>query len=107
MCITVLIAVPIRQRSSRARETPKSGAQKKNPVMYQNKTHVFLPTPPQLINAPPVLGGVFALRVPDSVPKFTITQRSLGLWNVMTVVLGSGRKRGFHQQGGPKLGDNR
>ena len=39
---------------------------------------------------------------PDLVPKFTITQCSLGLGNVMTVILGSDRERGFPQQGSPK-----
>ena len=41
----------------------------------------------------------FIMTFPDSVPKFTITKCSLGLGNVMTVVLGSDRQRGFHQQG--------
>ena len=46
------------------------------------------------------LRATFIMTVPDSV--LTITQRSLGLGNVTTVVLGSDCERGFHQQGGPK-----
>ena len=48
------------------------------------------------------LHTTFSMTFPRSAPKFTITQRSLGLGNVMTVLLWSDRERGFHQQGGPK-----
>ena len=46
--------------------------------------------------------ATFIMTFPNSIPKFTITQRSLGLGNVMTILLGSDHERGFNQQGGPK-----
>ena len=46
--------------------------------------------------------ATFIMTFPDSVPKFTITQCSLGLGNVMTVMSGSHHEQSFHQQGGPK-----
>ena len=48
------------------------------------------------------LCATFMMTFLDSVPKFTITQLSLGMGNVMTVVLGSTHEQGFHQQEGPK-----
>ena len=44
----------------------------------------------------------FIVTFPDLVPKFTISRQSLRLGNVMTIMLGSDRERGFHQQEGPK-----